>query len=237
MPVNENTGGKTNALHGFMAGKEADHVEELLGENNAAVVSTYSIKNEEGYPFHLLVNVTHTLTADDFFISVTATNMNSNGHPLPFYMGWHPYFKCTAYKAVVTLDPCTKWNHVHLDSNMDPTGMTSITSMFEGSEPIGGTLEKPTFYDDEFKPLKRSRSCLSLNTKIWDAETNQTVVLWQDDSFPFVHVFTGSQSLFNEDAIAIEPMSAMADAYNNHDHLTTLSDGETWQGSFGVYVE
>ena len=63
------------------------------------------------------------------------------------------------------------------------------------------------------------------------------VVLWQDSNFRFVHVFTGSNSIFHENAVAIEPMSAMADAYNNHDHLTTLSAGETWGGSFGVYVE
>ena len=53
----------------------------------------------------------------------------------------------------------------------------------------------------------------------------------------FVLVFTGSNSIFNANAVAIEPMSAMADAYDNHDHLTTLSVGEAWGGSFGVHIE
>ena len=44
-------------------------------------------------------------------------------------------------------------------------------------------------------------------------------------------------SRFGENAVAIEPMSGMADAYNNHDHLSTLSGEENWTGEFGVYVE
>lgn len=62
------------------------------------------------------------------------------------------------------------------------------------------------------------------------------VVLWQDSNFRFVQVFTGSASGFGENAVAIEPMSAMADSYNNHDHLSILSGGEEWNGAFGVYV-
>lgn len=192
--------------------------------------------DEEGYPFQMEVFVTYTLSKDGFSISLNVTN-KMPGSPLPLYVGWHPYFACTAYKAVVTLDPCTEWNHVTMDTNFDPTGATQLNRTFDGSRPIGGTLTMPTFYDDEFKAREPAGVCHGLKTKLHDADTGQTVVLWQGANFRFVHIFTGSMSRIGENAVAMEPMSAMADAYNNHDHLSTLSGGETWTGEFGIYVE
>ena len=79
--------------------------------------------------------------------------------------------------------------------------------------------------------------CHDIKTRLYDPDTGQTVVLWQAPNFRFNHIFTGSMSRFGENAVAIEPMSGMADAYNNHDHLSTLSGEENWMGEFGVYVE
>ena len=61
-------------------------------------------------------------------------------------------------------------------------------------------------------------------------------VLWQDSAFAYNQIFTGSRELWGDQAVAFEPMSAKADAFNNHDGLSVLSDGETWQGTFGIYV-
>ena len=228
-----------NALHGFMAGRTPLSIEEELNPlTNAAITATYLVNDEPGYPFKLVVAVTYNLTMEGFTITARATNKNGDGTPLPFYMGWHPYFKCTPYSSVITLDPCTGWNHVLMNSNLNPTGITEPTTVFDGSTPIGGLPGKPTQYDTEFKPLNGSAVCPILVTKLRDVATGQTVVLWQDERFRFAQVFTGYSPTSSEDeAVAIEPMSGMADAFNNHDHLTVLSNGETWQGSFGVYVE
>lgn len=135
-------------------------------------------------------------------------------------------------------DKCTPWNHVELNANMDPTGITEHFYGFNGTQPIGGTATNPTFYDDEFKPAQPNNLvCEIIETRLYDEPTQQTVVLWQDPNYRLVHVFTGSEASFHQDAVAIEPMSGMADAYNNHDHLSILSGGETWSGIVGVYVE
>lgn len=194
------------------------------------------ISNEPGYPFTLQVDITYTMNASGLTIAINATNMNGRGQPLPFYMGWHPYFNCTVNTTVVTIDPCPGWAHLDLNANMDPTGISQVTRAFDGSSPIGGTLSKPTFYDDEYKPLRSLSKCYPLQTRIHDTATSQTIVLWQDRSFPLVHVYTGSMEAFNESSVAVEPMSGMADSFNNHDHLSILSDGETWSGSFGVRI-
>lgn len=231
--MNENTSTAQNALHGFLANKilTVKSVEEM--DKYARLELAYSFDGTEpGYPFFLDIAVFYTLSKDGFNITIQASNRDET-HPLPFFMGWHPYFNCTSYSAYVTLDPCTPWNHIELDSNMDPTGNTKLYHGLNGSAPIGGNETHPTHYDDGFKPIRaNSPDCSVMETVLNDTKTGHTVVLWQDSAFKFVQVFTGLVG-----GIAIEPMSAAADAYNNHDHLAILSGGEIWTGSFGVYIK
>lgn len=217
---------------------EVYNIEE--DETHGSFMASVLISNEPGYPFSLAIDIKYTLEVKGFSISVNVANINGDGKPLPFYMGWHPYFRSTTYKSFVTLDQCTKWAHVQLNDNLDPTGITvGDVGIFDGSQPIGGTENDPTFYDDEYKALTGPLTCGlgTQNVKLYDPPTNQTIVLWYDDAFHYIHIFTGSMSALNEDSVAIEPMSGMADAYNNHDGLTIISDGETWTGNFGVYIE
>ena len=190
--------------------------------------------NEPGYPFSLDIRITYTLSRHGLSIDVTATNVNGDGTPLPFYMGWHPYFNCTAYTSYVMFDPLTDWARLEFNANLDATGITRKSTIFNGSAPIGGTKNEPTYYNDEFKALYSPEDSY---VRLIDTASGQTVRLWFDASFPFVHVYTGSSYTFHEDAVAIEPQSGMTNAYNNHDGLSTISDGQTWHGSFGVYVE
>lgn len=236
LPVNENDT-HVNALHGLLANKTLSVVGSEITYSSATLTLSLDFTGtDQGYPFLMELLVAYTLSHEGFTISLTITNKMQNS-PLPLYVGWHPYFACTAYKAIVTLDPCTKWNHVTMDSNFDPTGATELNSTFDGSSPIGGSSYLPTFYDDEFKATEPAGVCHNIKTRLYDPDTGQTVVLWQGANFRFNHIYTGSMSRFGENAVAIEPMSAMADAYNNHDHLSTVSASEKWTGEFGVYVE
>lgn len=218
---------------------------KILRMTDSEITNTYATlqlfyhfdKPVPGYPFTFDVAINYNLSDVGFDMHFNVIN-RMPFTPMPFYMGWHPYFACTAYKAYVVFDKCTPWNHVELNDNMDPTGITRLYHGFNGTEPIGGTETNPTFYDDEFKPSRPNHpSCDVMQTRIYDVPTKQTVVLWQDHNYRLVHIFTGSEASFHKDAIAIEPMSGMADAYNNHDHLSILSGGEEWSGTFGVFVE
>lgn len=234
--MNDEPRGK-NALHGFLPNKKLRIVSKNVNDKSASLSTSVKIENEEGYPFSVDVTINYTLSSSDgFTIAITALNSNGNGKPLPFYVGWHPYFKCTPETTVIQFDPCHKWVHVGLNVNMDPTGITYDFNPFDGASPIGGSPGKPTFYDDEFKSLRSGSECSSsrMETQISDTASGQTVVLWQDFDNHFMHVYTGYTE---EGSAAVEPMSAMADAYNNGDGLSVLSDGQTWTGSFGVYVK
>ena len=200
------------------------------------MVTSVKIYNEPGYPFKLDVKIQYKLEDNKgFSITVTATNSNGDGTPLPFYIGWHPYFKCSSHSTIIQFDTCSSWVHVELNANMNPTGYTTHKNPFDGSKPIGGSPSSPTFYDDEYKSLSSGSLCSSTTqTIINDQDSGQAVVLWQDFDNRFVHVFTGYT---DEGSVAVEPMSGMADAFNNHDGLSTISDGQSWEGSMGVYVK
>ena len=240
LPLNENTTDppRHNALHGLMYGRRMKVTGTKFTISYGQLQLSYHFdKPLPGYPFVFDVSIDYILSDDGFSMTFYITNM-MDSTPLPFYMGWHPYFVCTPYKAYVILDKCTHWNHVELNGNMDPTGVTHLFNGLNGTEPIGGNETYPTFYDDEYKPRDPDNPlCQTIKTHIYDPLTDQTITLWQDINYRLVHIFTGSVSLFQEDAIAIEPMSGMADAYNNHDHLSVISGGEMWTGTIGVNVQ
>lgn len=121
------------------------------------------------------------------------------------------------------------------NGSLIPTGQTQIETGFDGTVPIGGSAGNPTYYDNEWKATRRVFEFVE--TEIWDPVAGYSTFLWQDSSFPLTQLFTGSMSLWGESAIAFEPMSGIADAFNNHDHLSILSAGEQWFGSFGVYLQ
>ena len=63
--------------------------------------------------------------------------------------------------------------------------------------------------------------------------------MWQDESFPYVQVFTprnfprgGVKGL----AVAAEPMTAPPNALASGEGLLWLDEGETWTGSWGMAV-
>merc|ERR1712166_312932 len=91
--------------------------------------------------------------------------------------------------------------------------------------------------DDEVKamrPLQRDFA-----TRLVDPSTEQTVVLHHGAAMHYLQIFTGAVASFDgaPDAVVLEPLSAMSDAYNNHDGLHVISAGETFVSTFSVEVE
>merc|ERR1712203_1017283 len=104
--------------------------------------------------------------------------------------------------------------------------------MLDGSHPIGGNSTHPIYHDDEFKATSSVKQCPALAHRIHDPIVGETVVLWADPQYRIFQIFTGSRETFPEhwNAIALEPMSGLANAYNNGDHWSVLSAQETFEG-------
>eukprot|EP00731_Ephydatia_muelleri_P019665 Em0012g490a len=208
LPLNDPP--RQNALHGFLDGKKLTVFNTDITDYYATLTLLYDFDGtDQGYPYTMRMLVSYSLSGAGMTISFDITN-NMPQAPLPLTVGWHPYFACSIYQARVEFDPSTPWNLVELNANMDPTGMTHLDSTFDGSREIGGNATVPTFYDVEYKSVMPSRDAM-LVSKIYDAATNQAVVLWQDSNFRLVHIFTGAKTFFGEDGIALEPMSGLAE--------------------------
>lgn len=250
LPVND-VAGLNNSLHGLLWNKPMKLVSSSGGAAAATVKLRYQFDgSDKGFPFALQVEISYTLDAKGFWMQVDASNLDPNGWPLPYYNGWHPYFLVSDMsKAKIVLDNCT--SHVHVDvetgpqfppprfSNMVPSRHVSPWLKNNGSDAIGGNTSVPTYMDDEVKAL---RACPGSEdsffaTRLVDPVLSDTTVLLHDHSFRYLQIFTGAKATWGADAVVLEPLSAMSDAYNNHDGLHVISAGETFSSRFGVRVE
>jgi len=259
LPQNENSSVRSDALHGFLCNRTLKVVSATAGNDYASLTLGYNFtgKDTPGWPWPLSIEINYALTArHSLRITTRAFNPSSSGQAVPFYHSWHPYIKVSSVaNAIVAFDAsCAGWNHLIMPpgapraGSLIPTGKTEAASksFIDGKSSIGGTDSKPTYYDDEFKSLATGTLFCGSNTSsmlehtVFDPATKAKVVLFADRSqYRAVQIFTGARETFPEQwsAIALEPMSALADAYNNGDGLTILSAGETFQGTFGLRVE
>ena len=68
------------------------------------------------------------------------------------------------------------------------------------------------------------------------APDGRSVSIWADDEFDYVQVFTTTRAFPGEAgdvAIAVEPMTAPAEAFNSGRGLRWLDPGEEWQLTLG----
>ncbi len=66
------------------------------------------------------------------------------------------------------------------------------------------------------------------------ARDGRRVTLWQGEGFDYVQVYTSTGYPGQELAVAIEPMTAPADAFNSGLGLRRLAPGESWSLHWGI---
>ena len=79
-----------------------------------------------------------------------------------------------------------------------------------------------------------------LETRVVSPRSHAAVLFQEGAKFPVVQLFTGAPEAFEASAVACEPQSALADAFNRGDdgaRFEILGPGEAWHGSFGVRAE
>jgi aldose 1-epimerase len=123
-------------------------------------------------------------------------------------------------------------HHIDVDDRLNPVGITPVLGtkwdLREG-QPVS-TLE----LDDAWAGVTMSggRSTHSLH-----AADGRVVSLWADENFGYVQVFITRDYPSGDGlitAVAIEPMTAPADAFNSGDGLRWLDPGESWSMSWGI---
>ena len=215
-----------SAIHGFIEHRPFEVASVELGKAAATVKLLYRYNGElVGYPFPFLAEPTYRLCDEEFLCRVKITNTGQTKMPLGH--GWHPYFQTGSRVDDFELKlPVV--SKIQTDENLIPTGTEKKFSGFREFQKIGGAN-----FDTGFKLTNPAAGRVEVLLR--DATQNVTIHLWQEagpGKYNFVQIYIPP----DRNSIALEPMTCKADAFNNGDGLIVLEPGESFEGSFGVYV-
>lgn len=213
---------KGNATHGLLR-NTGYHAADV---GTSHVVLEAEIFPQHGYPFHLLHRATYLLTEEQLTVTQELTNLAAAA--APFALGAHPYLKIS---DVPTED-------LTLTVRADTVFRTDERSIPTGSEAVSGDLDLrdgrrigDIEFDAAFTDITpadgRYRHVLS-------APDGRSVTLWAEEPFAFVHVYVSTVYPGVEKAVAVEPMTAPADALNSGRGLRWLEPGASFSATWGI---
>lgn len=216
-----------NASHGLLR----YHPYRVVDQTESTLVQEATIYPQHGWPFVLETRVHHELTDDG--IRVTHEIVNRSDVRAPFAVGNHPYLRAgdaPVEELVVTLDARTSFT---TDERKIPDGTASVegTGLDLRSGRVVGDSDLDTAYTD-ITPDEDGVRRTTVHAPDGDG-----VELWQDASFPYAQVFTSREYPRGDGkglALAVEPMTAPANALNSGEGLRWLAPDESWTGSWGI---
>lgn len=189
---------------------------------------------QSGYPWTLDLHVLHDLSADGLTVTQSVTNLSPG--PAPYAHGAHPYLAVGSGPVDglrLTLPARTR---LLADDRLIPVGSEPAAGtaydFTEGRE-IGGTP-----FDDGFTDLVRDEHGHAV-TVLADPATGHGVALWVDAGHGWLQVYSGDDvPATARRSLAVEPMTAPADAFRSGHGLRVLApageDGDTFAASWGV---
>ena len=212
-----------NASHGLL--RFATY-EASQGESCAKLRAT--IVPQTGWPYELGTSVTYTLT--DAGISVEHVLENRSDAAVPVAVGTHPFVTIDdvdPHDLVLTVPAATQFE---VDDRMLPTGTTAAPAELRDGVRLGDTVLDTGFTDLARDADGRVRHTLA-------APDGRSVTLWQGEGFDFVQVYTTTSYPDQPLAVAIEPMTAPADALNSGLGIRRLLPGESWTLHWGIELD
>jgi aldose 1-epimerase len=209
---------KHNAIHGLLRNTAYRVVEQSDG----SVTLGATIFPQHGYPFVLETSVRHELTDDG--MTVTHRITNESDEPAPVAIGSHPFFQIGDVETEELTLVVHAGTRFPVDERLNPSAEIPVDGT--DYDLRQGRKVSELDLDDAFGDVTPHNQV----TAVLSAPDGRTVALWQDESFPYVQVFTTRKfprgtSLVT--AIAIEPMTAPANAFNSGQSLRWLNPGET----------
>lgn len=214
---------RNNASHGLLRNSAYN----LVDESQYSVTLEATVFPQHGYPFLVRHRVQYLLT-EDLGLEVRQGLINDSAVPAPFVLGAHPYLRLgdeDVDNLVLTVAADTR---LVADERLIP----------RSSEPVSG--------DSDFRGGRRVGDLdidVALTGLTFDGGTarhtlaapdGRSVTLWQDESCAYVHVFVTTQLPGRPRAVAVEPMTGPANAFNSGDGLRWLPPGESFTMTWGI---
>lgn len=212
-----------NASHGLLRFTAY----EIAAQSPESVTLTAAVVPQTGYPYLVETTVTYTLT--DAGIDALHTLTNRSDAPAPVALGAHPFVTigdADPRELVLGLPAET---YFETDERLLPVGESPVsggTDLREGRRL--GDLE----LDTGFATLRRDGDGIARSTLT--APDGRRLTLWQGEGFDYIQVFTTDRYPGQSLAVAVEPMTAPAEAFNSGRGVRRLASGETWTLRWGI---
>jgi aldose 1-epimerase len=221
LPINEVVTG--NAIHGL--GRWVRWTPKAV--DAAAVTLALDIAPQAGWPFEVRVEITYALHPD-YGLGVTAVARNHGVTRAPFGAGFHPYLALggAALGDVALQIPAAQ--RLVTDEAQLPVGTQAVSGTpydLSRGRKLGGDR-----LDDAFTALSTVDGRGAAEVRAGSAATR----LWFDETFRYLQVFTVEALGDGAPAVAVEPMTCPADAFNSGSGLIVLEPGGMWTGSWGI---
>lgn len=198
-----------------------------VAETADSVTLTADVVPQTGYPFHLRTHVAYALTDDG--LAVTHTIENVGAEPAPIALGTHPYL-CLG--GVPTADLTVQLDaplRSVLDERLIPVADAPVDDDTDLRMPRRlGDVDLNTAYSG------MPRDAADRIAATLTAPDGRSVTLWAGTGFTHLQLYTTDRYPGAELAVAIEPMTAPANALNTGENLRWLTPGETWTLAWGI---
>jgi len=195
--------------------------------DSAAVTLACDIVPQTGWPFQIRAEVTYALHPDHG-LAVTAVARNHGVTPAPFGAGFHPYLSVYGHRLDdVTVQVPAK-EHLVTDEAQLPVGVATVSKTHYDLRRAHRL--KTLRLDDTFTALSivDGRGSVLVRTRSGGAQ------LWFDEAFGYLQVYTHEHLGDGAPAVAVEPMTCPADAFNSGAGLIVLEPGQVWTGTWGI---
>lgn len=197
------------ALHGLVYNKAFTLLKQQSTKDFASVTLHYlSEEAQEGFPFKYELLVTYILTSNTLSTNITVRNLDTKS--FPFSLGWHPYFcSSSLYDSFVSF---TAEQQAIFDENLILKKFTDVKSEYE-LQIVDNEL------DDCFKLKGNVIYFKTPKYKIQITSNNNYVQLYTPKSRQF---------------LAIEPITAPSNSFNNKVGLKTLKGEEEYKTNWKI---
>lgn len=212
-----------NASHGllrFAAYQPIEQTEERL-------VLGADVVPQTGYPFHLRTRVTFTLQADGLHVAHDIENVGASAAPVA--LGVHPYLQIGGVDTADLVVHSSGTTTLVLDDRNIPVDEVPVGA---GTDLRDGVRLGDAALDNGYRGMERDAEGRARHTLT--APDGARVELWQDEGFRWAQVFTTDRYPGHPLAVAIEPMTAPANAFATGDDLERLECGGILHREWGL---
>lgn len=214
---------RNNAIHGLLRNTGYS----LLKASEHSVVLEATIHPQHGFPFLMRHRVSYELT-ESGSLRVSQMLINDSASRAPFVLGAHPYLKIGSVPTQeLRLEVSA---NIYLTSNerLIPTDTLPVSGIYDLRQ---GALTADSQMDTAFTDLEYSEG---QGLHSLTAPDGRQVALWHDASVSYIHVFITPTFPGRDLAVAIEPMTGPANAFNSGDGLKWLEPGQSFTMNWGI---